>query len=188
MEKKNTARRISVLAMFAAISVVLVAFVHFPLIPSAPFLEYDMADIPIIIATLLFGVVPGLAVLLVTSVVQAFAFGGNGIIGLVMHFIASGAMVVIIGLICKNDKSYKKLIPAMVLGCLAMVAIMIPMNLILTPMFMGAPVEAVKQMLLPAIIPFNAIKSVLNCIISALLYKLLLPVFRGMNLVKTLDK
>ena len=56
------------LAVLAAISVVLVAFVRIPLIPAAPFLVYDMADAPILIAALLFGSSPALLVLFVVSV------------------------------------------------------------------------------------------------------------------------
>jgi riboflavin transporter FmnP len=41
--------------MLAAISLLLVYLIHFPIFPGAAFLEYDMADVPILIATFLFG-------------------------------------------------------------------------------------------------------------------------------------
>ena len=41
--RTNTLAKLGILA---AISVVLVAIVHFPLIPAASFLEYDPADVP----------------------------------------------------------------------------------------------------------------------------------------------
>lgn len=42
------------LAMLSAISVVLVYFIHFPIFPVVPFLEYDPADISILIGTFAF--------------------------------------------------------------------------------------------------------------------------------------
>ena len=48
-------RRIITIAVLAAISVVLVALIHFPIFPAVAFLEYDPADIPILIGTFAFG-------------------------------------------------------------------------------------------------------------------------------------
>lgn len=160
------------LALLSAISVVLVLFIHFPLFPSAPFLEYDMADVPVLLATFLFGPIEGLIVLAVTSVIQAFALGGNGWVGLVMHFCASGALVIIAGSLYKykNKNSIKMLIVGLILGSIAMTLLMIPLNLIFTVHFMGSPREAVIQMLGPVIVPFNLIKSLANSAISFVLY------------------
>ena len=50
--KKNSRqnlRKITVMAMLAAVAVVSVYFIKFPLLPSAPFLEYDIADVPVLI-------------------------------------------------------------------------------------------------------------------------------------------
>ena len=57
-------------ALLAAVAIVLVAFVHFPLIPAAPFLEYDPADIPIFIGAFLFGPWAGLGLTVVTAIIQ----------------------------------------------------------------------------------------------------------------------
>ena len=47
--------RLAKLGLLAALSIVLVFFIHFPIFPTAKFLEYDPADIPIMIATFAFG-------------------------------------------------------------------------------------------------------------------------------------
>lgn len=172
---KEKTTRLCVLAVFTAISIVLIAFVRIPLIPSAPFLTYDMADIPIIVATLMFGIVPGLIVLLISSIVQAFCFGGDGGIGLIMHFAASGAMVAVIGLFCSKKKTVGTLIEGMILGSIAMITVMVPMNLIFMPIFTGQDVEQIVKLIIPVILPFNATKAVLNCALAAILYKALSP-------------
>lgn len=39
-------KKLTLLAMFTAIAVVLITFVHFPLFPAAPFLQYDPSTCP----------------------------------------------------------------------------------------------------------------------------------------------
>jgi riboflavin transporter FmnP len=163
------------LGMLAAISIVLVAFVRIPLVPAVPFLEYDMADAPIIIAALLFGTVPSLSILFVVSLIQAFLFGGNGWVGLVMHVIASGALVILVGQFYKRNHKFSSAIVGMVLGTIAMTATMIPMNYIFTVHFFGTPKAVVDAMMLPGIIPFNLIKAGLNSLIAGVLFKALTP-------------
>ncbi|NLN97988.1 MAG: ECF transporter S component, partial [Eubacteriaceae bacterium] len=54
MKMKQT-KRLTEMAVLAAMSIILVATIHFPIFPAAPFLEYDPADIPIFIGTFMFG-------------------------------------------------------------------------------------------------------------------------------------
>ena len=52
MEKNNTQKstiRLAKMGLLVAISIVLVYFIHFPIFPAVAFLEYDPADISIII-------------------------------------------------------------------------------------------------------------------------------------------
>jgi riboflavin transporter FmnP len=51
-----------------------------------------------------------------------------------------------------------------------MTAIMVPANLIITPLFTGWPVAAVKALIWPGIVPFNAIKAGINSIVSFLVF------------------
>lgn len=158
-------------AMFAAISVVLVYVIRFPLIPAAPFLEYDPADIPVLISGLLMGPGIGLCVLLIACAVQALTVSAaSGIIGFLMHFISSAVLLLTVTLIFRGGKSFKRLIIALVCGSLAMAAVMIPLNLIFTGIFMGTGVKAVASMLIPAIIPFNLLKAGINSAVTAAVY------------------
>ena len=79
-------RKLTTLAMLAALAIVLVALIHFPLVPAAPFLEYDPADIPIFIGTFLFGPAAGLALTAVVCVIQGVTVSAaSGPIGIIMH-------------------------------------------------------------------------------------------------------
>lgn len=163
------------MAMLASISVILVAFVRIPLVPAAPFLVYDMADAPVLIGTLLFGPVPGMTILLVVSVIQAFLFSSDGWVGLLMHFVASGALVVLTGWLYHRKKRMKDAVVGMALGTLAMTLIMIPMNYIFTVHVYGTPKDVVDAIMLPGIIPFNLIKGGANSLLAGILFKLLSP-------------
>lgn len=172
--RRNNSRAIYkmvTLAMLAALGVVLMAIVRFPLIPSAPFLEYDMGDVPVLIATLMFGPLEGLLCLLVVSLLQTLTVSSAmGWIGFIMHMISSGVFLLAAGLIYKKIKSLKGLIAGLICGAVAMTLVMIPLNILLTPIYMGAPRQEVINMLIPAIIPFNAAKGAISSAVTAILF------------------
>lgn len=176
MSRKNLISLI-LTALFTALSVVSILLLRVPLIPAASFLEYDMADVLILLGTLLIGTWPGMVALLIVCLIQAFLLGGNGWIGFLMHFVASGAMVLLFGLLCRKHKSAGRLIIAAVLATLAMTVLMVPLNLVFTGLFMGTPMQVVVDMLVPAIIPFNLLKAAINCTAAVLLYTAFAPLY-----------
>ena len=160
------------LGMFAALSIVLVTLVHIPILPAAPFLEYDPADVPILIGTFAYGPVWGLVLTAVVCIVQGLTVSAaSGWWGILMHFLATGGMVLVAGLIYRGNRTRKGAVAGLIAGALTMIVLMIPLNILIDPLYLGASKELVIGMLLPAIIPFNAIKSVLNCLITFFVYK-----------------
>ena len=167
---KVSTKKMAVMAMLAAVSVLLV-LIHIPF-PPAPFLEYDPADIPILIGTFAYGPTAGIIITVVVSVIQGFTLSASsGIIGIVMHILATGSFALVAGLIYQRKKTRKSAILALGLGVITMTVMMVLMNLIFTPIFMGTPVETVAGMLLPIIIPFNLMKAAINAVATLLLYK-----------------
>lgn len=162
------------MAMLTALSIVLVYAVRLPLIPSAPFLEYDAADIPVLIGSMVLGPVAGIIILLAVCIIQALTVSASsGWIGFVMHFVASGVFVLTASLIYKRKKTNMSLLIGLIAGSIAMVIVMIPLNLVFTGIFMGTGVQAVVSMLIPAIIPFNLLKAVIN---SAVTFAVFTPI------------
>ncbi len=167
---KVSTKKMAVMAMLAAVSVLLV-LIHIPF-PPAPFLEYDPADIPILIGTFAYGPTAGIIITVVVSIIQGFTLSASsGIIGIVMHILATGSFALVAGLIYQRKKTRKSAILALGLGVITMTVMMALMNLIFTPIFMGTPVETVAGMLLPIIIPFNLMKASINAVATLLLYK-----------------
>ncbi|MSS19142.1 ECF transporter S component [Pseudoramibacter porci] len=166
------------LAVLVAMSVLLVYLIHFPIMPAAPFLEYDPADIPILVGTFLFGPGAGLIITAVACIVQGLTVSASsGIIGIMMHFFATGSYVVVAGLIYVKHHTKGGAVAALIAGTLTMTAVMVAWNLVMTPIFMGTPRAAVAAMIVPVIIPFNLIKAALNGAITFVVYKSISRVF-----------
>ncbi len=169
LTQKKTVK-LAKMAMLVAISLLLVN-IHFPIFPPIAFMEYDPADIPILIGTFAFGPAAGILITVVTALLQGFTVSAaSGLYGILMHIIATGTYVLVAGFIYKFHKGKKSAVIALIAGTLAMTAIMVPANLTITPYFMGVPVDAVTA-LLPFIIAFNLIKAGVNGLITFLVYK-----------------
>ena len=165
------------MALLCAMSLVLMYVVRFSIFPAAPYLEYDMADVPILIGTFLFG--PVLILTLIVSLLQWITVSiASGWVGAVMHFFATGAFVLIAGLIYKKMHSLKGALIGLVCGSLVMIALMIPLNLIFTVHYNGVPAQVVQGMIWPILVPFNAIKAGINSVVTFLAYKPISRLFK----------
>ena len=172
MKQRTYVDRMVKLGMLTALSIILVYAIHFPIFPAAPYLEYDMADVPILIGTFLYGPWWGLALTAIVSLLQWLLVSPQSMwVGAVMHFCATGSYVIAAGLLYSRNKTRNMALIGMAIGAVLQTLMMIPMNLIFTVHFFGVPREAVIALLPTAIIPFNAIKTVANSIITFLLYK-----------------
>lgn len=171
MSGKERTVRLAKMGMLVAISIVLVYFIHFPIFPAMPFLEYDPADIPILIGTFAFGPLAGLMLTVVTSVVQGVTVSAaSGAYGIIMHIIATGVLVIVAGTIYRFHKTKKAAVVALACGTAAMAIVMVGANLVITPLFMSMEREAVWK-LMPFIISFNVIKAGINGLVTFFLYK-----------------
>lgn len=163
------------MAMLVAVSIVLVALIHLPILPMVPFLEYDPADIPILLGSFAFGPAAGILLTFVTAILQGVTVSAqSGAYGIIMHIIATSALVLVSGLIYSRNKTKKNAILGLVLGTLAMVLVMIPANMLITTRFMGLTLEALMPFM-PWIILFNFIKAGVNSVVTFLVYKRISP-------------
>ena len=169
--QQNNTARLAKMAMLVAISIVLVMLIHFPIFPAVAFLEYDPADIPILIGTFAFGPAAGVVLTVVTAVLQGLTVSSSsGLYGIIMHIIATSVLVLVSGLIYRGHKTKKMAVIGLLAGTCAMAAAMVVANLFITPAFMGVE-QAVVWQLMPFIAGFNLVKAGINGIITFLLYK-----------------
>lgn len=168
----KSTRKLTIMAMLVAISIVLVYLIHFPIFPAAPFLEYDPADIPILVGTFAFGPAAGFLLTVVTCVIQGVTVSaGSGAYGIIMHLIATSTIVLVAGNIYRVKHTRGGAAIALIVGTVCWGIIMVIANHFITPLFMGVPVDMVDAMLLPVILPFNLIKAGVNSLITFLIYK-----------------
>ncbi len=177
----NTSERtkeIARLGVMAALSVVLAALFHFPLFPSASYLEYDPADIPVLLTAFLYGPVAGVIITAVVSIVQGLTVSASGgVIGILMHFLATGCFCIAASLPYHRNKNTKTLCAGLGLGTLVMAGVMVLCNLVFTPLYTGMSVAAIASMVPTVILPFNLLKAGINAVFTFLLFRPLKKLF-----------
>ncbi len=172
LHRTFTTRKLVFMSLLAAVSVLLVYLIHFPIIPGLAFLEYDPADIAILIGTFLFGTGSGLLLTLVVSVLQGLTVSAqSGWIGILMHVIATGSMVLVAGAIYNRNRTLKRAVVALVAGTLTMTVVMAAWNVLITPLYMGVTRNEVISMLMTGFVPFNLAKAGINSVVTFLVYK-----------------
>jgi len=172
-------KRLCQLAMLAAISIVLVFFVRFPILPAAPFLEYTPAEVPIMFAAFLFGPISAFMMAVVVAFIQGFTVSAHsGIIGIAMNILSTGSFLLAFGLVYRGDKTIKRAVIAIIAGVIATTAAMAWWNIIVTPIFMGVPRPVVISMILPVFVPFNLIRAGVNSLMAFLLWKTFAPILK----------
>ena len=184
--RKLNTRTLAVCAMLCAMAYTLTAVSHFllpPLLPSAAWLKYDPKDVILAIGALMLGPAPALLITIVTSVLEMLTFSETGWIGLVMNVIASGAFILPGALLYARRRTLRSAVAGLLFGVVFMTGLMLLWNAFLTPLYMGAPREAVIAMLVPVFLPFNAIKGGLNAAVTLLLYKPLTKALRSAKLL-----
>lgn len=177
MVVNNKTRKLTLMAMFAALAYVVMAIGRIP-ISSVDFLKYDPKDILLAICGFILGPMPALAVTTVVSVLEMLTVSSTGPIGLFMNLLSSAVFVCPAAALYKRHPSLRTAGLGLGLGVVLMTAVMLLWNYFITPIYMGYPREAVAAMLVPVFLPFNLIKALLNGAITMLVYK---PVSRALK-------
>ncbi|WP_394525910.1 ECF transporter S component [Lacrimispora sp. JR3] len=181
MNKKTS--RLTIMAMLCALAFVAVLVIRIPIIPVAPFLEYEPKDVIILTGGFLFGPLPSVLIAVIVSFVEMITISSTGIIGLIMNVLSTVAFVCPAAYLYKKRHSMSGALVGMILGTVLMTIVMVLWNYLITPIYMGYPREAVVQLLLPAIVPFNLIKCGINTALTLLIYKPLVTTLRKSNLL-----
>lgn len=152
------------------------------------FLTFDLKNVILAIGALIFGPVSGIITSLVVSVIEMITISDTQIWGCLMNFLSSAIYVAIAGLIYKYKRTLFGAIIGLIVASVAMTAAMIPLNLLITPIYTGAPVQTVKEMIIPLLLPFNAIKAVLSSAVTLLIYKPVSSIFKSAGIGFNNDK
>ena len=182
-EKTTRSRlfRLVGVALFCALAYVAMLFIHFPV----SFLTLDPKDAIITLCGLCFGPISALVSSLVVALAEMVTVSSTGPYGLLMNFMGTAAFSVTVSLIYKWRKNLMGAILGLVSGVCAMTAVMLALNLLVTPHYLHVEVEVVKNMIPTLLLPFNLVKAVFNSALVLLLYK---PVSAALQRVGFLPK
>jgi riboflavin transporter FmnP len=163
-------RTLVLIAMLGAASFVLMATLQVPILPAAPYLRYDPSDVLGLMTAFILGPAAGVAVVGLKAVLY-FLFRARSIFGPLANFIAVAAFVAGAGWVFRRrpGPSVLWMLAACGAGALARLAAAIPANFIILRLQFGMPPAQVAKMLIPVIIPFNALASALNGVLAAVL-------------------
>ena len=168
-------RKMVVLAVMTAIAYMTMFFFRIPVVL---FLKYEPKDVIITIGGFMFGPLASLIMSAVVSLIEMVTTSDTGPIGALMNFIGTSAFACTASLIYKKIHSIKGAVIGLVCGTVFMTLIMLAWNYLITPIYMGTPRDVVAGMLLPAFLPFNMLKGVLNSAITMFIYKPLSTIMR----------
>lgn len=168
--KRQQLQRLATAGVLAALSLVLMVTIRFPIFPSAPFYEMEFADVPILICLSFLGPIYSLVTLFVVCLIQALTVSsGSGIIGFIMHLLSSGLMIIMVHLVRSKINGVKGVVISDLVGIITMTLVMIPMNMWMVSEFMKIDVEGFVEGFLLVCVAFNLIKSTANLTIYSLI-------------------
>ncbi|MDR4948439.1 ECF transporter S component [Neobacillus cucumis] len=163
----------------------LLMLLNFPLPLFPNFLFVDFSDLPALFAALIFGPLAGILVEFIKNVLNYIATGSQtGIpVGHIANFIAGIVFVLPTYFVYNKLKTRKGMTIALVAGTIIMAVVMSALNYIaILPAYtllMGFP--DMRNLVVPAILPFNILKGVMMSVIFMLLF-MRLQVWMNKNL------
>lgn len=184
MKKTNT-KKMVLLAMLSAMAFIMVALIRIPVVL---FLSYEPKDVIIAIGGFILGPAASFLISLAVSLIEMLTISDTGIIGAVMNLLSSCAFACTAAFIYKKKHTISGAVAGLAAGSVCMIAVMLLWNYLITPIYMGVPRGDVAGMLIPAFLPFNALKAGFNSALTLALYKPVVTALRKARLVESHTK
>ena len=175
-------KKITTVGMLCAMAMVVNLIIHFPIVPSVSFLNYDPKDIIIVIGGFIYGPFVCFIMSAITSVLEIM-FRGGPILDILMNMISTCTFALTAAYFYQKNHTKKGAVIGLTLGIIGCTISMLVWNYIVDPIYFQMPREAVVAML-PAIGLFNVIKSGLNMAVTLFLYKPIVTILRNTNFVE----
>lgn len=184
VKKKNTAdevKQLVLMAMFIALTYLANFICNFKL----GFLSFEAKDAITVMCSYSIGPLAGVIVAFVSAVIESITASGTGIYGFLMNIFGSITYVGIAGAAYKFKKNIVGTAVGVSVATLAMTAVMIVFNIIITPFYMGVPRGEVVKLIMPMLLPFNLVKGIFN---SAVILIIRYPVLKALQLAGVMNE
>jgi len=186
--KTTNIKKMTTLAMLSALAFLLALIFHYlpipPLVPAAPFLKFEPKDVVITIAGFLYGPLAVVPMALAVGLME-MPFSATWLYGLIMNVASTCAFGCTAALIYKYKRTIIGAGIGLGAGVIAVVAVMLPLNYLITPFFMGVPRHLVVAILVMGIGLFNFVKYAL---IAAITMQLYIPLKAALTKAKLLPE
>lgn len=159
-------KRIAMYALFVALSMA-VSFVEFPIVPGVEWLKYDPSGIVSLVAGFAYGPVAAVIVSVLGFLPHLFTNPW----GTLMAVLVALALSVPAALIYRRNKTRKGAVIGIIVGAIAALAMAIVGNIIVTPFYAHMTTAQVVALIVPALLPFNALKFTIHGVVTFLIYK-----------------
>ena len=149
------------------------------------FLTFDAKDAVITVASFIYGPLSAAVMSLITAFLEFVSIGSTGPWGALMDFVSTFSFTFTAAIIYKYRRNLSGALIALGTASITYVAVMMMANLIITPIYMGVGVDAVKAMIPTTLLPFNTAKALMNSALVMLIYKPIVKLTRRIGLAKS---
>ena len=179
---KMSTKTLTSLAMLAALAyIVMLLCKGFPKVVGI--LQFDLTDTVLCIGGFIFGPMAAAILAILVPLIEMFTASETGIIGMIMNVLSSASFCCTASYIYKRRHTKQGAVISLVAGVVAMTAVMLLWNYLITPIYQKVPREVVVGMLPTVFLPFNLVKGGLNMGAILLLYKPVVTAMRKAGLV-----
>lgn len=161
-------RQLVTMALLCAIAILL-SFVEFPIFPAAPYLKYDASFVAVLVGGFAYGPAAGAVIGIVEIAIHGVLMGD--LWGSIMNIIAMLGFILPAAAIYKKHRTFKGAMVGLVCGCVGTILCAILGDLVIIPIYTGTQMSAVAALIIPVLLPFNALKAVLNAVLTGIVYK-----------------
>ena len=164
---KNRSSKQSVAIVLLILMSMVLSFVEIPIIPTAQWLQYDMSGVMSLIAAILYGPWIGIGVAVASWVPHLV----SNPIGSLMNIAVTVTLIVVVSEMYRRKPCFSRAVSGCACGTVVACAVAICLNFVVTPAYTGATYEDVVALVLPALLPFNALKALINSAIAVASYR-----------------
>ncbi len=155
------------MAMFAALAYGVTFVFRIPV----SFLTFDAKDAVLTIAGFIYGPIAAIVMSLIPALVEFITISSTGFWGFLMNFASSACFSFAASVIYKHKRSFNGAIIGIYSAVALTTALMMLLNIFVTPIYMKVPREVVFDLLPTLLFPFNLAKALMNAAIAMLIYK-----------------
>ncbi len=161
-------KQLVTMALMCAIGAIFM-YVQIPILPAAPFLTYDPSLVPAMVCGFAYGPASGLTVGVLAVVIHALTTGDW--VGGLMNIVAAAFFVLPAALVYKKAHNFKGAVAGLILGIVCATLASIVSNLTIGVWFWYGSADVIMPLMVPAVIPFNLLKTALNSVLTIVVYK-----------------